>query len=144
MVIQAYTRKISVFPSGSGCANRTIPSEPGSTGFALSPPFIKIMKKRSIILIIIVLLLGGAVYYYFSNQRLNPVTRNINPRAYGPRCGKVNTCNNLVAINCQAEVDGSFYYVNADSGEIVGRCGGECDRPEGCPTPCPPKEWTCK
>lgn len=69
----------------------------------------------------------------------------IDPAAYGPSCGEiVGTCNNLVAINCQAEVDGPFYYVNADSGEIIGRCGGECLRPGGCPTPCPPKEWTCK
>ena len=99
-------------------------------------------NKITIALIIIGALLTGI--YYFSYQKNKFTNKNINPRAYGPLCGEiVGACNNLVAINCKAEVDGPFYYVDVRSGEVVGRCGGECI-PGGCPTLCPPKEWTCK
>jgi len=74
----------------------------------------------------------------------SPDTYNeINPKAYGLYCELAGTCNSLAAINCQAEVDGPFYYVEIDTGEIVGRCGGLC-MGGGCDlSKCPPKEWTC-
>lgn len=102
------------------------------------------MKKYILLPIAILLLIVVGYFILARTNKIDPTTKEINPKAYGPLCGVVGTCNDLVAINCRAEVDGPFYYVNSRSGEIVGRCGGECDRPEGCPTLCPPKEWTCK
>jgi hypothetical protein len=48
-----------------------------------------------------------------------------------------------VAVNCKAEVDGPFYYVDERSGEIVAACGGLCEARNCDLSKCPPKEWTC-
>jgi hypothetical protein len=66
----------------------------------------------------------------------------VNPQNYGALCDQIaSRCNGIVAINCHAEVDGPFYYVNEESGEIISRCGG--DILGGSSDKCPPKEWTC-
>lgn len=68
-------------------------------------------------------------------------TLNFNPKSYGPLCDKIaGRCNGIVAINCHAEVDGPFYYVNESDGKIIADCGGDLLQN---PKQCPPKEWTC-
>lgn len=64
-------------------------------------------------------------------------------------CDKPEFCNNLVMVNCGAEVDGPLYYLNKNTGEEISVCGGACWHPQGkeievCETRCPPKEWDCE
>lgn len=102
------------------------------------------MKKKIIItIIILVLFLLVFIYFYSSSGQVNPITGKINPKIYGENCKTINTCENLIAIDCQSAVDGPLYYVENNSGAIIARCGGACFNPEGCPNPCPPLEWTC-
>ena len=101
------------------------------------------MKKIFLVFLAIILLTIVGYFILARTSKINPITKEINPKAYGSLCGEAaGTCNDLVAINCQGEVAGPFYYVNRRSGEIVARCGGDSMRPEG--YTCPPKEWTCK
>lgn len=69
----------------------------------------------------------------------------IDPKKYGRECEYVNECNNIVAINCKAEVDGPFLYVDKNSGEILEYCGGYCmvESEKNCQN-CPPKNWNCE
>jgi hypothetical protein len=62
--------------------------------------------------------------------------------AFGEACKAEKTCGALLGIDCNAAVDGPYYYVKAGTLEVVARCGGFC-MGGGC-TNCPPKEWTCK
>jgi len=105
------------------------------------------MKKIIFILIIVFVILVGLVGYFIFIKKVNPipVIGGINPKAYGLECEYAGSCNNLVAINCKAEVDGPFYYVDVKTGEIVEYCGGSCmgDSDIYCQN-CPPKEWNCK
>lgn len=105
------------------------------------------MSKRNTIFIVVamIVVILSFGFFFFSKLHVNPITRTINPRAYGSLCGEiVGTCNGLTAINCKAEVDGPYYYVNTNTGAVVATCGGACDRAGGCqPGTCPPKEWTC-
>jgi len=75
------------------------------------------------------------------------ITSGINAKKYGRACEYSGQCGDIVAINCRAEVDGPFYYVNKNSGEIIEYCGGYCmgGDPTGkyCKN-CPPKDWNCK
>ncbi len=57
-------------------------------------------------------------------------------------------CGELVGVNCGAEVDGPYYYVEAFSGRILEYCGGACmagPRPDSpyCRN-CPAVGWTCQ
>lgn len=61
-------------------------------------------------------------------------------RQFGERCKYERSCGDLIGVDCDAAVDGPYYYVRRDSLEVVSRCGGACMR--GC-TDCPPKAWTC-
>ena len=62
-----------------------------------------------------------------------------------PNCEITAYCNNIVAINCMAEVDGPLFYVEKTSGKILERCGGYCLNPlkTGYCNNCPPENWTC-
>lgn len=60
---------------------------------------------------------------------------------FGAQCRFERACGNLWGIDCQAAVDGPYYYVKAGSLEEVAGCGGMCMG--GRCTNCPPKEWTC-
>ncbi len=103
------------------------------------------MSKRYISIAVIAVIVGTG-FFFFTKLRVNPITRTINPRAYGSLCSEiVSTCNGLTVINCKSEVDGPLYYVNSKTGTVVAKCGGVCDRAGGCQTgTCPPKEWTCE
>ena len=92
----------------------------------------------------VIIICIAAANLYLSAQRVNPVTKTINPKAYGPLCGEISgICNGIVAINCQAEVDGPFYYVDGRTGDIISTCGGECLF-GSCEGMCPPPAWTCR
>jgi len=60
---------------------------------------------------------------------------------FGARCRLERTCGALWGIDCDAAVDGPYYYVKAETLEKVSDCGGYCMG--GRCTNCPPKEWTC-
>lgn len=62
-------------------------------------------------------------------------------RQFGERCRLERTCGDLLGIDCDAAVDGPYYYVRRDSLEVISRCGGACM--SGTCTDCPPKAWTC-
>ena len=69
---------------------------------------------------------------------------NIDPKNYGNDCIVERTCGNMVGIDCHSNVDGPYYYVEKESGDIISSCGGACmSQPEYCKENCPPKEWTC-
>ncbi|KKU95063.1 MAG: hypothetical protein UY22_C0001G0007 [Candidatus Amesbacteria bacterium GW2011_GWC1_48_10] len=59
--------------------------------------------------------------------------KDFDPKKYGPDCEYVSRCGNIISVNCRAEVDGPFYYVNKKTGEILEYCGGYCmtDDPTG-------------
>ena len=104
------------------------------------------MKNKLVWLVIILLII--TLYIFFTNF-FSPsyLLNGFNPKKYGPDCEYVGQCGNLISVNCRAEVDGPFYYVNKKTGEILEYCGGYCmtDDPTGkyCQN-CPPKEWNCK
>ena len=58
-----------------------------------------------------------------------------------PSCEIDKRCGDLVGVDCNAEADGPYYYINKKTGEKIAGCGGFCMTGE-C-TNCPPKEWTC-
>ncbi len=60
---------------------------------------------------------------------------------FGTMCRLERTCGALWGIDCDAAVDGPYYYVKAETLEKVADCGGFC-RGGRC-TNCPPKQWTC-
>lgn len=64
---------------------------------------------------------------------------------FGKECTLERTCGSLWGVNCQAEVDGPYYYVlpRPERLEIITTCGGACMG--GRCTNCPPKKegWTC-
>lgn len=62
-------------------------------------------------------------------------------RQFGEKCRYERACGDLIGIDCEAAVDGPYYYVRRESLEIVSRCGGYCM--SGTCTDCPPKGWTC-
>jgi len=93
------------------------------------------IRKRWLILSIIIITMFSIIFYFYKNPTSVPFK-------YGVNCRIESYCNNLVGIDCNAAVDGPYYYVNKESGDIVARCGGYC-MGQDC-TNCPPKEWTCK
>lgn len=62
-------------------------------------------------------------------------------RTFGDNCRYERACNELIGVDCNAAVDGPYYYVRRDSLAVVSTCGGACMR--GC-TDCPPPGWTCE
>jgi hypothetical protein len=60
---------------------------------------------------------------------------------FGTMCRLERTCGVLWGIDCDAAVDGPYYYVKAETLEKVSDCGGFCQG--GRCTNCPPKQWTC-
>lgn len=62
-------------------------------------------------------------------------------KQFGDHCRFERACGALWGIDCDAAVDGPYYYVKAETMEKVASCGGNCMG--GRCTNCPPKEWTC-
>lgn len=63
-------------------------------------------------------------------------------------CGTPYQCGDMVAFDCQSQLDGPKNYYNNVTGLIVMRCGGACvvpnpSDPTRCKA-CPPNEWICK
>ena len=109
---------------------------------------INLMKRKFLIITAIIFLVS--VVIYLGLQFFSPVSQialGINAKKYGRECEYAGKCGNIVAINCRAEVDGPFYYVDKSSGKILEYCGGYCevDDPTGkyCQN-CPPEEWSCE
>ncbi len=59
---------------------------------------------------------------------------------FGESCRPERSCGGLLGVDCNAAVDGPYYYVEHADLKVVATCGGACMR--GC-TDCPPKAWTC-
>jgi len=102
----------------------------------------KRLNPKKIIFAVFVFLIAAFVLivlrsFYFPGH--------VNVLSLGLNCRAEITCGNLVGVNCRAEVDGPYYYVNKNTGQIVEYCGGYCQVPSGkyC-RHCPPKEWTCE
>ena len=94
-------------------------------------------------LFIVLLFLTGYILM-LKTQTINPFTKELNPNAYGMRCGTlVAVCRDIAAIDCHAEQHGAFYYVNKKTGEIIGHCGGDCPDGKCDPNTCPPQAWDC-
>jgi hypothetical protein len=62
-------------------------------------------------------------------------------KTFGERCRLERTCGDLLGIDCDAAVDGPYYYVKPGSLEKVSTCGGACMG--GKCVNCPPAEWDC-
>tara|TARA_B100001179_G_C18595458_1_gene407016 strand:+ start:204 stop:527 length:324 start_codon:yes stop_codon:yes gene_type:complete len=67
---------------------------------------------------------------------------------FGPRCELVSQCNDMAYIDCMSAADGPSYYVDSQSMEVLGKCGGFCmivpeEGSDSCQQ-CPPESWTCK
>lgn len=60
---------------------------------------------------------------------------------FGDRCRYERACGDLVGVDCDAAVDGPYYYVTRKDLKTVSTCGGACMG--GKCTDCPPKAWTC-
>lgn len=60
---------------------------------------------------------------------------------FGERCRFERACGEHIGVDCDAAVDGPYYYVRRESLEVVSRCGGHCM--SGTCTDCPPRGWTC-
>ena len=93
---------------------------------------------------VIVLFVLGGYFIMLKTQKIHPFTKKLNPAAYGLWCGDlVGVCNDMAAVSCRADRGGPLYYVNKISGEILGRCGGDCLEGVCDPNTCPPRAWTC-
>ncbi len=104
----------------------------------------KYEQDISTFFVVLLFLLGG--YFAFTRiLKINPLTKELDPGAYGRQCGKiVGTCNDITAISCRADHGGPLYYVNNKTGVMLGRCGGDCLNGVCDPNTCPPRLWTCK
>ena len=96
-------------------------------------------------IIILILILQNFPITNNSDEFKKKIMSNPEIKA-APDCNIVSYCNDMAAVNCHAEVDGPFFYVNKNSGEILEYCGGYCmgGPKEGkyCIN-CPPKDWDC-
>jgi hypothetical protein len=63
-------------------------------------------------------------------------------KKFGGRCRLERSCGELLGIDCNAAVDGPYFYAQKSDLKIVSTCGGAC-MSGGC-TQCPPAEWTCE
>ena len=61
-------------------------------------------------------------------------------RTFGDNCRYERACGELIGVDCDAAVDGPYYYVHHKTLAVVSTCGGACM--QGC-TNCPPSVWTC-
>ena len=59
---------------------------------------------------------------------------------FGEACRPERSCGGMIGVDCNAAVDGPYYYVAQADLKVVSTCGGACRL--GC-TDCPPKAWTC-
>ena len=60
---------------------------------------------------------------------------------FGDNCHLERACGHIWGIDCDAAVDGPYYYVNPQTLDILSRCGGYCMG--GRCKNCPPVEWKC-
>lgn len=96
-------------------------------------------KKNLVIIIIgIVITIVGIGFYFWDKSNVTI----LGAKKYGLNCKIERTCGNLVGIDCDAAVDGPYYYINKKTGKIISRCGGYC-MGNKCVN-CPPKEWNCE
>ena len=63
-------------------------------------------------------------------------------------CSKPKVCGEVVSLDCGANVDGDFLYLNNNTAALIMRCGGACESgshkgSKDCGE-CPPKEWKCE
>jgi hypothetical protein len=88
-------------------------------------------RIRVIGFIVIFLVFGSAgVSFALNNQMIQIKTK------YGYGCSIVETCDDMVYIDCGAAVDGPAYYLDKNL-EFIGPSGGLCM--QGCTGS--PKEW---
>jgi hypothetical protein len=66
----------------------------------------------------------------------------IDPKKYGNNCRIERTCGDMIGIDCQSNLDGPYYYIDGNSGNIISTCGGACMG--GTCTNCPPTGWNCE
>ncbi len=61
--------------------------------------------------------------------------------AFGEECELERMCGGGWGVDCQALVDGPYYYVDPETLEVIATCGGAC-WVEVCED-CPPEGWSC-
>ena len=94
-------------------------------------------KKRFVgVLAFVIMVVMGIAFYCWDRANITV----IDAKRHGLNCRIERTCGEMVGIDCEAAVDGPYYYVDKKTGDIISRCGGYCM--SGC-TNCPPKEWKC-
>jgi hypothetical protein len=108
------------------------------------------MGKRWLIGVIFLLFLMGCAPQPQEESIFNEPTSTVDivPKKYGLTCTLDKSCGDIVGIDCNAAVDGPYYYVNKVSGDIISKCGGFCltsdpEQLEICRTMCPPPAWDC-
>lgn len=79
------------------------------------------------------------------SDRCNCFREHLELESLADSCVLSLVCGDQAGIDCDSAVDGPYYYVDADDGDILGRCGGYCNRtdPEYCDH-CPPDDWSCE
>lgn len=98
-------------------------------------------RKKTLFLFLAATVLLAVLFFGWRSLRREKIDLD----NLGGGCNITSECGDLVGVNCKAEVDGPYYYVNKYTSEIVEYCGGYCQAPGGkyC-RHCPPKEWNCK
>lgn len=101
------------------------------------------MQKINKKFLIVIFLFFVVIFLIYMWQR--PQVTIFNAKKYGLNCQFMGSCGNIAHIDCGAEVDGPLYYVDKNTGEIIGYCGGYCmvKNSQYCQN-CPPKQWDCK
>lgn len=64
----------------------------------------------------------------------------------GGNCTAGDSCEGVLYVSCQPELDGPSYYVDLTTEEVISACGGTCRGPraqERCQKQCPPPQWSC-
>ena len=94
-------------------------------------------KKQLIIIVLTIIAVSGAVFYFWDKSSVS----FLDVKSLGLSCEVERTCNGIIGVDCNSDVDGPYYYIDEKTGQIISKCGGYCE--VGC-TNCPPKEWSCE
>ena len=75
----------------------------------------------------------------------NPPLEQRVAKQFGSWCRIERMCGDLLGIDCNSGGDGPYFYVEANSLEVVANCGGSCmsSYRSGECRDCPPKCWRC-